>query len=359
MKFQTLWRNRRVALSEGDLRRFHAFTFAKARPALTLLTFSMPLLLAVGWLRDYAILGNAATLSLYVRLALIAALLALAVALWRSGFQRRGEVIGVLYSLGFGVAIAMLTALDPTKLSLTHVSVMLMAIILLPFAPRLSCAIGVAAGLCLPMFVLLAHLRAPPSLWLAFALYVAAGVAIGFAQRRANLDATLDIFVHRQRLLRQLHLDPLTGVSNRGGWEIQATRLLRESEASGIPLAVVYFDVDRFKAINDNHGHAAGDAVLHRLGQVMKRHLRGHDVVARVGGEEFVVLLPETDAEGAHRVAERIRRAVATMDAPHPVTISGGVAMILPGETLESATHRADSAMLNAKLSGRNRIVPA
>lgn len=353
-------RNHRLAdLSETERRRFLAFTFARLQNSLTLLTFGMPLLFAVGWARDYAVLGAAAKVTLLVRLILIAVLLVLAATLRRSGFNRVGEVVGVLYAFVFGFAIAMLTALEPGKLSLTHVAVMLVTIILLPYAMRRSTAIGVVSGLCLPLFGLLYYLDAPMGLWVAYALFCMAGVLIGAAQRSANLHSTLDIFLYRQRLLRRLHVDSLTGVSNRDGWEAKAALLHRTHQATGQPLSIVFFDLDRFKQINDVHGHAMGDDVLQRVSRTMTQCLRADDIVARVGGEEFVALLAHSDLDNALRVAERIRRAVETMGGPVRVTVSAGVALVRRTESLESATQRADAALLQAKQWGRNRVVRA
>jgi diguanylate cyclase (GGDEF)-like protein len=99
--------------------------------------------------------------------------------------------------------------------------------------------------------------------------------------------------------------------------------------------------------------------VLQSVSTLLKQHLRGHDVVARVGGEEFVALLADTEIEDAHRVAERIRRAIETMGEPVRVTVSAGVTQALPAESLETATQRADAALLRAKQAGRNRIMRA
>ena len=360
MKSVFAYRNHRIDdLSPSEYRRFYAFTYARLRNGMTLLTFSMPLLLAVGWARDYAVLGPAAKGTLLVRLALLVTLLSLAAMLRRCGFSRVGEVVGALYALVFGVAIAMLTAIEPAKLSLTHVAVMLMTIILLPYAMSPKSAISVVAGMCIPMFGVLMYLGAPTGLWFAYALFCIAGVMIGAVQRSANLHATLDIFLYRQRLLQRLQVDSLTGVSNRDGWEAKAALLHREHAANGRPLSIVFFDLDHFKHVNDSHGHATGDAVLQRVSQAMVRCLRADDVVARVGGEEFVALLANSDLDNACRVAERIRRVVEAMPSPVRITLSAGVTQARPSESLEQATQRADTALLAAKQAGRNRIVRA
>ena len=130
----------------------------------------------------------------------------------------------------------------------------------------------------------------------------------------------------------------------------------------GYPLAFALFDVDHFKRVNDKYGHAAGDRVLSALGKLLGHHLRGPDLAARWGGEEFVVAFTSTDASGARTAAERLRAAIETVvvndDAGEriPVTASIGVASWTPGEALESLVSRADHAMYASKTAGRNRV---
>jgi len=126
---------------------------------------------------------------------------------------------------------------------------------------------------------------------------------------------------------------------------------------------VILLDVDHFKQINDRRGHAAGDMVLAAVGRLLNRALRTCDIVARWGGEEFVLVLPSTSLEGAAQVAERVRElleSAAFADGNGdviPVTASFGVANYTTGETLEQVVDRADRAMYLAKSSGRNRVV--
>jgi diguanylate cyclase (GGDEF)-like protein len=162
--------------------------------------------------------------------------------------------------------------------------------------------------------------------------------------------------------LEQLSVtDELTGLFNRryliGRGEEQASQGV--AHQSG--LAVLLIDADRFKAINDQWGHAVGDSVLRQLAGRLAAGIRGTDILARYGGEEFAVLLPGTDAAGARRIAERIRQAVAhepvqTDSVQIPVTVSVGMAVLMPGESFESLIGRADHALYDAKGAGRNRI---
>lgn len=155
--------------------------------------------------------------------------------------------------------------------------------------------------------------------------------------------------------------DPLTGALNRRGLVQAAAPLLRDALH---PLAALMVDADHFKAINDRHGHALGDAVLMRLVQRMNGVARQGDLVARWGGEEFLLLLPHTDLDGASAVAERLRRAVANdawadVEPPLAVTVSVGLTTYRPGESLEALTARADAALYRAKQAGRDRVAIA
>lgn len=347
----------RLPVSERE--RFYAFSYTKLQPAWTLLTFGMPALFVVGWLRDYSMLGKSAQPLLQVRLLLTASLLAVAIAMNISGRRRHTEPLTVLYALLFAVSIMILTVIEPAKLSLTHVAVMLTTIILLPYALRPGVIIGVILAMCMPMFALFAYMQVSPGMRLAYVLFALTGIVIGIAQRNANLNASLEIFLHRQRLLKRLQIDTLTGLTNRDGWDAMASHVHQKHDESDKPLCVLYLDLDHFKAINDRHGHATGDAILRKLGEVMREHLRDEDLMARIGGEEFIAMLSNMSVHQARVVAERLRNAIESMEGEVPVTVSVGLAQVWPQESLESATHRADEALLRAKQTGRNRIVSA
>ena len=156
-------------------------------------------------------------------------------------------------------------------------------------------------------------------------------------------------------------VDPMTGLYNRLTLSARFAEAQRDAEFTGSSVGLVMVDVDHFKTINDTHGHDRGDRVLLELADRLRTCLRSSDVAYRVGGEEFVVLLPGRDAEGAGRVAERIRRSVesAPLDGL-PVTVSAGV-VSAPGEqgTLAQLLRQADAALYRAKGAGRNRVAAA
>jgi diguanylate cyclase (GGDEF)-like protein/PAS domain S-box-containing protein len=164
-------------------------------------------------------------------------------------------------------------------------------------------------------------------------------------------------------LVRLATLDELTRLPNRRHFLEQARREVERSRRYGSSLSLLMVDADHFKDINDTHGHAGGDAVLRALAETGRRLLREADIMGRLGGEEFALLLPETDLTQAVVVAERLRGAVRAMQASLPgggtagVTVSVGVATLGPGvETLDELMRRADSALYADKDKGRNRV---
>ena len=153
--------------------------------------------------------------------------------------------------------------------------------------------------------------------------------------------------------------DPLTGLWNRKALDEALHREIELARRSGRPLSLVVFDVDHFKHINDQFGHDAGDALLRCIASVAERCCRASDIVYRYGGEEFVLLLGNTDLLGACRVAERLRRQVARSRCIHHdtelrATVSLGVAAWREGETAEDLFRQADEALYQAKAAGRN-----
>ncbi len=159
--------------------------------------------------------------------------------------------------------------------------------------------------------------------------------------------------------------DPLTGLHNRRYMESHVTGLVEQALARGKPLALLVIDIDYFKAVNDGHGHDAGDDVLREFATRLRKSIRGIDLACRYGGEEFVVVMPETDMAVAAIVAERIRRRIAGEPfairagaAALDVTISVGLAALAGvADTAAAILKRADQALYRAKRDGRNRVV--
>jgi diguanylate cyclase (GGDEF)-like protein len=175
---------------------------------------------------------------------------------------------------------------------------------------------------------------------------------------------------HRQARTAQAELrrlastDELTGVANRRWFTSMARRELERCRRYGHPLALLMIDVDHFKRVNDNYGHAVGDEVLKTFARVLEGSLRSVDLLGRMGGEEFAVVLPETNPTAAANTAERLRAAVEALAFPLEdgtalcLTASVGIGVASPeGETLDSLLARADEGLYAAKRGGRNRVI--
>lgn len=176
-------------------------------------------------------------------------------------------------------------------------------------------------------------------------------------------DGVLEDVTMRKHLERELErralYDELTGLYNRGQAASLLDHEIQRVERYGRALSAAMFDLDEFKHINDTLGHAAGDTVLRMLGGLIRTQIRESDLPARWGGEEFLLILPATDAAGALRLGEKLRRAVAAASFPGvgQVTMSVGVGEYRTGEGEDAFLQRLDAALYAAKNSGRNRVV--
>jgi two-component system cell cycle response regulator len=186
-----------------------------------------------------------------------------------------------------------------------------------------------------------------------------------------------ELRVSNEQLSHLAITDSLTGLCNRRHFDSQLEDELRRAQRFGNSLSIVMFDLDRFKAINDNWGHAQGDVVLQSFGDVLQNSSRRIDTIARVGGEEFASILPATEEVGARSFAEKVRATVEALEVPlvrpHEggseeslsVTVSAGIAVACKVESEDARmaglantlVQAADKALYEAKASGRNRVV--
>jgi diguanylate cyclase (GGDEF)-like protein len=195
-------------------------------------------------------------------------------------------------------------------------------------------------------------------------------VAVGLTISNLTLIIALPLatllqrsFLHAQ-LLNEARADAKTGLLNAAAWEREASAEVSRAVRTGSPLAVALLDLDRFKQINDTHGHLVGDEVLRRIAGTMSGMLREYDLAGRFGGEEFVMLLPQTRAPDAFRIAERVRAHISRLSIHDPggepvtVTVSIGVAALDAGSRREltELLSAADAALYRAKASGRDQV---
>ncbi|MEM7582746.1 MAG: diguanylate cyclase [Acidobacteriota bacterium] len=179
----------------------------------------------------------------------------------------------------------------------------------------------------------------------------------------ALLDLRIRSAYDLEQTRRMANTDGLTGLYNHRYLQERLKQEIERAERYGRPLSVVMGDLDHFKSFNDTHGHPRGDKLLIAVSATLRQLSRASDVLARYGGEEFTLILPETSAEEAQVLAERVRQCIAGLEIPSDagetsrrMTISLGVASFAPGSSSEQLIEAADGALYTAKRSGRNRV---
>ena len=277
-----------------------------------------------------------------------------------------GAVLGVALAMGtreLGVSFAvLLTGLAALVLWLTRGMVL---------SPRdvteraLGISLTALALSCVLRLVFTLADRGPPRLDLIYAPDAWRSMLAVLYGVLPMIGATLLLTLVNARLRHQLRLraitDELTGTMTRRALRELAPALIEQHRRQRRDVAVLMLDLDRFKDINDNHGHAVGDAVLRVAARALQANTRVDTLLARYGGEEFVAVVPVDDLPAARRVAERLRHAVEAvawrdeLGVHAGVTVSVGVAMVGPAERLDGALKRADEALYRAKREGRNQ----
>jgi diguanylate cyclase (GGDEF)-like protein len=181
------------------------------------------------------------------------------------------------------------------------------------------------------------------------------------ALERQIVERTADLSSANRRLFELATIDPLTGCANRRHFIERAHELVALGERHALPVSLIIMDLDHFKRVNDTHGHPAGDEVLRLAGRTSRDHIRAADLLGRIGGEEFALLMPHTSADGARLFADRLRQAIGEAEAEIDggrvrITVSLGLAERRPGESFDQLYARADAALYAAKAGGRNRV---
>jgi len=349
--------------------------------ALLLLVFALPDYSALGWSTDFVLL-------LVMRLAVVGCIGLLYLQVRRTPMH---AVNGVLTTLVESIGLAgfmLVFFLRPEIVGWTFVVVLLMLFTLFVAIPnRLGMALAVALFGAIITLVAM-HLVRPRELLelLAMFLVLLLPVATGWIsawrvqvlQRQQYALMTLTLRSNRQlqdeveqrrllqqQLQRQASTDALTGLYNRHEYERLFVHELARSLREQQPLSLAILDLDHFKRVNDTYGHAAGDEVLRRVARLCRENFRAVDIVGRLGGEEFVVLLPDTAlaqaGEVAQRVLEQLRNTpIEVGEAALQVTATLGLTQLQPGELqLDSLLQRADQALYAGKAGGRDRVVLA
>jgi len=197
------------------------------------------------------------------------------------------------------------------------------------------------------------------------ALLAALGILLSMTTATKFEAALHRAWQQEQAAAREARTDSLTGLVNRRRFSEAAAAEWGRSIRYGRPSSLILFDLDRFKQINDEHGHAAGDTVLKQVAEVCQFEIRDFDILARIGGEEFAVLLPETSAVAAVGLAERLRRCIERLQVQttsgilRPTASFGVAPLALEGHDWTEALHLADGALYRAKENGRNRVETA
>lgn len=173
-----------------------------------------------------------------------------------------------------------------------------------------------------------------------------------------GMKKSKELRILHQKLKVMLNKDHLTGISNRKHFMDFLNKMYTMAKRHSQPLTLLMTDLDNFKEINDTYGHFKGDECLREVAEILTESIRNEDLAARMGGDEFVVLLPQTTLDEAQNIASRIKNSVQTIDIKEkgPVTISIGVAVLRKEDDLDSFLKRADNALYQAKNNGRNRI---
>lgn len=349
-------------LDAEDRAQLVAVQVAATRPAFTAVLLGGAAMLAITAIFELS--GLAPGIG-YPPWGVLAAALVVALIAWFNWCARdwRLRLLAMLLAtamIGIFLSIPRPGALDaaaqfPIRTGLFH----LIPIALLALTVRISSVlllIGVVVALAQARLVLYGM---PPSGEAIYWLYTATTIAFGLMLSGYRTDFAVEAFRVRQLLWKQAATDTLTGLSNRAGWERDATPVYVAAGQRGAQRSLVFFDVDRFKNINDRHGHARGDDVLRALGATIAARLGPDCYAARMGGEEFIVLQIDAVPSAVERFAQRVRKEFAEANSPLGCTLSAGIAFAGPDETLADCLRRADAALYAAKEAGRDRIVIA
>jgi diguanylate cyclase (GGDEF)-like protein len=348
-------------LEPEDRARLTATQVAATRPAFTAILLGGAAMLAIAAVLQALDATGGIGYPAWLVAAAAAAVAALAVGnlCLRSWQARLAGLLVAMVVTGVFLSVPLPGALPPGGVPLRSGLFYLMSMALLALTVRpVSVALVVAAVVALAMLRLALQdmeLVGEGFYW----LHVAATIGFGFMLSGYRSDFAIEAYQVRRSLWKQAATDALTGLANRAGWDRDAVPVYADAGARGAARSLVFFAVDHFKDVNDRMGHAYGDEVLRRLGQVLAARVGPDGYAARMGGEEFIALLIDAPPAAVQRFAQRVREDFATIAGNRPVTLSAGIAFASPAEPLGEALRRADDALYAAKQGGRDRIAIA
>jgi diguanylate cyclase (GGDEF)-like protein len=312
----------------------------------------------VQWLRGADNLGDLAIASAATSLSLIAVAFLVRFTAGR-GMSETTGLLGVLFVSILSTHMLVFTNLIELDVLYAIPYCILLGIGSVAFWPKHWHMVLGSIGVAMPIVVQVYRdgLEGRTSFYLQL---IVIGFIVAFTLYHLIWQANLRMFRLAQEIEYRAYHDALTGLNNRSRWYELAHFSHKMMSRSVRPCSLLYVDIDRFKTINDRYGHDVGDQILQAVTRVLVQDTRDTDVLARFGGEEFVVLLPDIDLPGAIACAQRLHQSIRSIDLlPHGVTVSIGVAESLPIESLDQLINRADKALLQAKETGRNRTVIA
>ena len=282
-----------------------------------------------------------------------------ALAIWQLDDWRPRLLLTLLATALVGIFLSVPLTGASAQIAIRTGLFQLLPIALLALLARPASVVSMAVlmlGLAALRVVINGHPASGPALYW---LYTFTTVGFGLMLGGYRTDFAVATYRMRMRLHRQASTDELTGLLNRAGWNRDATAAYAAAVVRGRPLSVAFFDIDRFKVVNDTYGHAAGDQILQSLGQILRERHGLHSHCARLGGEEFVVLFVDETPEAVEGFVQRVRRSFAAISIDLEATVSAGVAHRQPSETMAQQLRRADLAVYEAKAAGRDRMVVA
>ena len=344
-------------MSPADRRQLVDIQVALTRPIIGGVIFSGALILMMTGLFEWTGLAQGIGYPWWMTLLAALATAVCAFAIGQVENWRAQLLLALLGTLLVGVFLSLPMPGNTGQLAIRNGLFQLLPIALLALLarrPAALCMVAVMVGLA-AMRVLM-H-GAPATGSALYWLFTATTVAFGLMLKGYRMDFAISAFQMRNRLRLQAVTDGLTGLINREGWNREAAAAYMSAHERARPLSFAFFDIDHFKAVNDTHGHDAGDRVLQALGRILRERTDRECISARLGGEEFVVLYagctPTQVEDRVRQVREEFEREVAVFK----VTISAGVAHRRPAEPMDLHLRRTDIALYEAKRAGRDRLV--